>query len=337
MYLCDRDIQHLLGEISIQTDNPQLPFESESQLQPCSIDLRLSNVFWLPTRKNRRSPINLRKSKLLEMQPTRYWKKQILTEGESIKLKPGCLLRGRTYEEFTIPQGHAGKIEGRSSLARLGLSVHCTGDFINPGYRGHMPLQLLNCGTNPILVSPYISVCQLILIKLSSPSERIYGHDSLGSKYLNDDGGPSYWWRDKGLAKLNESLRATSIPDDIRDKLYYRMRSQEPDVIERFEKKIESLRLGDYDNPDSFINAFASCERRRQLIDKVIKYFATSLCPILLSASLASLFSSSYSNFHSILWLSTLVSISLVPLGLEMQLGPYFDIENERDDEANDA
>src|SRR5205085_4347843 len=120
----------------------------------------------------------------------------------SIVLKPSEMLLGRTYEIFTIPKDHAGKLEGRSSFARLGLAVHCSADFINPGYRGHMPLQLINFSRSSIRVFPLIPICQLILVRLSSTPTRVYGDRELSSKYMDDDGGPSYWWRDKRIKSL---------------------------------------------------------------------------------------------------------------------------------------
>ncbi len=79
---------------------------------------------------------------------------------------------GRVYEKLHIPERYAGKIEGRSSFARLGLSIHATGDFINPGWSGFMPLQLYNAGEYPIVITPYLPLCQLMLIPLSGLPER---------------------------------------------------------------------------------------------------------------------------------------------------------------------
>ena len=101
-----------------------------------------------------------------------------LHEGDSHTLKPGQIVMGRIYERFRIPPGYAGKIEGRSSFARLGLMVHCTGDFINPGWQGYMPLQLFNAGPYPLRLTPFLDVCQLMLVQLSGESERTYGEPS---------------------------------------------------------------------------------------------------------------------------------------------------------------
>jgi deoxycytidine triphosphate deaminase len=84
------------------------------------------------------------------MVPRRHWRKILLGAGESIKLRPGEMILGRTFEAFSIPRSCAGKLEGRSSFARMGLAIHCSADFINPAWRGRMPLQLTNLGASSI-------------------------------------------------------------------------------------------------------------------------------------------------------------------------------------------
>jgi deoxycytidine triphosphate deaminase len=87
MYLCDRDLRELLPTIRFETQNPEHPFKPDDQIQPCSIDLRLDNVFW---RQRSRAAIDLRRSKLLELSPRRHWKKIILEPGESITIAAEC-------------------------------------------------------------------------------------------------------------------------------------------------------------------------------------------------------------------------------------------------------
>ncbi|MEW6621008.1 MAG: dCTP deaminase [bacterium] len=235
MYLCDKDIYKKLPEINFVANNSENPFVPDDQIQPCSVDLRLDNIFWIP---RKRFTIDLRKTKLLEIEPRRYYKKVILNKGEHITLKPGKLLLGRIYEEFTIPNECAGKISGRSSFARLGIMIHLTGDFINPGYRGHMPLQLINFGNNPIKIFPYIPICQLQLVKVSDLPNRLYGVSELQSKYMNDDGGPSYWWRDKRIKKLQKALGEVNVAISIQESILQIIGKQEPEVIERLEKRL---------------------------------------------------------------------------------------------------
>jgi deoxycytidine triphosphate deaminase len=94
--------------------------------------------------------IDLGRSSIHELDPIRDWKRFEVNEGQFVTLKPGQTIMARVYERFRMPDDCAGKIEGRSSFARLGLAVHCTGDFINPGWEGYMPLQLSNVGPYPL-------------------------------------------------------------------------------------------------------------------------------------------------------------------------------------------
>jgi deoxycytidine triphosphate deaminase len=203
MYLADRDLRTLLPQIDVHVEEGAEAFDPGAQLQPASLDFRLSHVFWKP---QKRFPIDLRKARLLEVQPRRYYKRVQLAFGETITIRPRELLLGRTLEEFAVPNGFAAELTGRSSFARHGLMVSTTGGFINPGWRGRMPLQLVNLSPNAIRLVAGLPICQVRFVKLTDLAERPYGHEDLQSKYVNDDGGPSYWWRDKRIKALHERL-----------------------------------------------------------------------------------------------------------------------------------
>jgi deoxycytidine triphosphate deaminase len=151
MYLVDSQLEALLPELDFDTPDPAHPFLPTEQIQPCSIDLRLDSVFW---RHRRGRPIDLRHARVADLHPRRHWRKIVLSSGQSVRLKPGEMILARTFEQFTIPRGYSGKLEGRSSFARLGISIHCSADFINPGYRGHMPLQIVNNGKSAVILVP---------------------------------------------------------------------------------------------------------------------------------------------------------------------------------------
>jgi deoxycytidine triphosphate deaminase len=233
----------------------------------------------------------LRKAVILQNDPRRYWKKRVLHEGEFITLRPGRLLLGRTYEEFSVPGDCAGKIEGRSSFARLGLNVHCTQDFANPGYRGHMPLQLYDSSPSPIRIFPYIPICQLILIRLSSTPTQLYGIKQLQSKYMNDDGGPSYWWRDDRIKRLQEALRATDISLDIQDR-----------VLQKF---VEAVGQEATEGEEVLLNEFLKSETRKRKRERMFRIASPAVFSILGSASIGSLFVQPFTILHYILWLLT--------------------------------
>lgn len=308
MYLSDKDIIGKLSEMQIEADKSEYPFNPDEQIQPCSIDLRLSNVFWEPMRVK---SIDLRKSRLLDLSPRRYWKKIILQKGECITLKPGKLLLGRVYEKFTIPIGCCGKIEGRSSFARIGLGIHCTQDFINPGWRGHMPLELFNYSPNPIKLFPYIPICQVMLILLSSNPSRVYGMEGLQSKYMDDDGGPSYWWRDKRIKSLQKTFQEVDISISIQERVLNKIGPQEPEIMERFERFVEKTPKSNLENADTLLELFLKAEKRRKLKDQILKGIFYILFPTLGSASVGIYFSRPFTFEHYILW--GLTSISIFP------------------------
>lgn len=305
MYLCDKDIKTRIAEMRIESDALDAPFDPGTQVQPSSIDLRLSNIFWEPIG---RRPIDLRKSYLMELEPRRYWKKRILRLNDCITLKPGQLLLGRTSEEFSMPSGCAGKIEGRSSFARMGLGVHCTGDYINPGYRGRMPLELFNYGPNSIKVFPHIPICQLILIGLSNIPERLYGVAELQSKYMNDDGGPSYWWRDKRIEKLHKLFQTKDVTLGVQEDILKRVGVQEPEVIERFEKVVLGLKEPQKENADSLLDVFTSAEDTLRRRDKCIAGVALALFPLIASATVGSIFIKPFSSTHVVLLILTVLT-----------------------------
>jgi hypothetical protein len=129
--------------------------------------------------------------------------------------------------------GYARKIEGRSSFARLGLTVHCTGDFINPVWDGFMPLRLTNHGTLPIRIAPFFPICQLMIVPLASPPERTYGDEELRSKYVNDDGGPSRWWRDGRIRELQERLAGIPVEEAVQREIAKLLRFEGPTILWR--------------------------------------------------------------------------------------------------------
>jgi deoxycytidine triphosphate deaminase len=306
MYLCDKDIKSRLTEIRFQSDEPNAPFDTGTQIQPSSIDLRLSNIFWEPTRGR---SIDLRKRHLMELEPRRYWKKRMLRHNECITLKPGQLILGRTSEEFSIPKDCAGKIEGRSSFARMGIGVHCTGDYINPGYRGRMPLEIFNFGPNSIKVFPHIPICQLVLIRLSDVPERLYGVAELQSKYMNDDGGPSYWWRDKRIEKLQELFQSKDVTLMVQEDILKRLGIQEPEVIERFEKVVLKLKEPQKENADTLLDVFSHREDALRKLDKCIHGFALALFPLLASVAAGAFLVRPFTDTHFIIWTLTVLTV----------------------------
>jgi dCTP deaminase len=107
---------------------------------------------------------------------------------EPFVLHPGEFVLGATYEVITLPDDIAARLEGKSSLGRLGLLTHSTAGFIDPGFSGHVTLELSNVATLPITLWPGMKIGQLCFFRLSSPAEHPYGSDKYGSRYQGQRG-----------------------------------------------------------------------------------------------------------------------------------------------------
>ena len=184
--LSDRDIRTAIasGQIVIRNNDPesdqQLPFD-ETLIQPASVDVRLAHSF--RTFSNSRvamikatdPPLNL--TELVQIPP-----------GQDFILHPGEFVLASTIEELTLPSNIAARLEGKSSMGRIGLMIHSTAGFIDPGWTGDITLELSNVARIPIALTPRMKIGQLSFIPLSSPCERPYGSPELGSKYQGQSG-----------------------------------------------------------------------------------------------------------------------------------------------------
>ena len=176
MLLSDRDIMAELdaGRVALE------PFES-SMVQPSSIDVRLDRFF--RTFENHRYP----HIDPAEDQPDLT--REVEPEGdEPFILHPGEFVLGSTYEVVTLPDDVAARLEGKSSLGRLGLLTHSTAGFIDPGFSGHVTLELANVANLPIKLWPGMKIGQLCFFRLSSPAEHPYGSEKYGSRYQGQRG-----------------------------------------------------------------------------------------------------------------------------------------------------
>jgi dCTP deaminase len=174
--LSDRDI---LAEIDKKRVGLE-PFEPD-MVQPSSIDVRLDRYFRVL--ENHRYP----HIDPAEAQPdlTRMVEP---TGDEPFILHPGEFVLGSTYEVVSLPDDVAARLEGKSSLGRLGLLTHSTAGFIDPGFSGHVTLELSNVATLPIKLWPGMKIGQLCFFRLSSPSEHPYGSEKYGSRYQGQRG-----------------------------------------------------------------------------------------------------------------------------------------------------
>ncbi|KIQ62951.1 dCTP deaminase [Kitasatospora griseola] len=176
MLLSDNDIRAEIDKGRVVID----PFDP-SMVQPSSIDVRLDRFFRVF--ENHRYP-HIDPS---EEQPdlTRL----VEPEGDdAFILHPGEFVLASTYEVITLPNDVASRLEGKSSLGRLGLLTHSTAGFIDPGFSGHVTLELSNVATLPIKLYPGMKIGQLCLFRLSSPAEHPYGSERYGSRYQGQRG-----------------------------------------------------------------------------------------------------------------------------------------------------
>ncbi|MFD6178210.1 MULTISPECIES: dCTP deaminase [unclassified Isoptericola] len=176
MLLSDRDIRAELDAGRVVLD----PYEA-SMLQPSSIDVRLDRYFRLFD--NHKYPFidpsqeQPELTRLVEVAPD-----------EPFVLHPGEFVLGSTFEAVTLPDDVAARLEGKSSLGRLGLLTHSTAGFIDPGFSGHVTLELSNVATLPITLWPGMKIGQMCFFRLSSPAEHPYGSDAYGSRYQGQRG-----------------------------------------------------------------------------------------------------------------------------------------------------
>ena len=176
MLLSDGDIKKELDSGRVKVE----PFDG-AMLQPSSVDVRLDRFFRV-FENHKYSVIDPAAE-----QPD-LTKAVELKGDEEFILHPGEFVLASTYEVITLPDDVAGRLEGKSSLGRLGLLTHSTAGFIDPGFSGHITLELSNVANLPVKLYPGMKIGQLCLFRLSSPAENPYGSAKYGSRYQNQRG-----------------------------------------------------------------------------------------------------------------------------------------------------
>ncbi|MFN8222837.1 MAG: dCTP deaminase [Gaiellales bacterium] len=184
MVLSDQAIRRLIeaGRIEIDPYDPGL-------MQPSSLDVRVDRLFRVF--RNSRYPyidVKVDQSELTELVE--------VADEEPFILHPGEFVLGSTLERVKLPDDLVARLEGKSSLGRLGLLIHSTAGFIDPGFDGHVTLELSNVANLPITIYPGMKIGQLSFVQMSEPAERPYGSAGMGSKYQGQRGPtPSAYWR----------------------------------------------------------------------------------------------------------------------------------------------
>jgi dCTP deaminase len=151
------------------------PLASDA-IQPSSVDLRLDRLFRV-FKKTDRPHIDVR-------EPSDDCTQLIEAEGDKpFLVRPGEFVLANTLETITVPNDLVARLDGRSSLGRLGLLVHATAGYVDPGFSGKLTLELANAAPLPIAVYCGMKICQISFLRLTTPVDRPYGSPGLGSKY----------------------------------------------------------------------------------------------------------------------------------------------------------
>lgn len=176
MILSDRTLREQIESGRIVVD----PYDP-SCVQPSSIDVKISNLFRV-FRNHTAKLIDVKEdmTNLTELV-------EIADDGVFI-LHPGEFVLGSTAERVAVPDDMVARIDGKSSLGRLGLIIHSTAGFIDPGFDGHITLELTNIATLPITLYPNMKVGQVSFMMMTSPADQPYGSGALGSKYHGQRG-----------------------------------------------------------------------------------------------------------------------------------------------------
>jgi dCTP deaminase len=188
MVLSDATIARLLAEGRIEID----PYD-EALLQPSSVDVRVDRFFRVF--HNNRYPfidVKVEQAELTELVE--------VEEDQPFVLHPGEFVLGSTLERIRLPDDLVARLEGKSSLGRLGLLIHSTAGFIDPGWDGHVTLELSNVANLPITIYPGMKIGQVSFMQMTEPATTPYGSASIGSKYKGQRGPTAsrYWQNFEG-------------------------------------------------------------------------------------------------------------------------------------------
>lgn len=176
MIFSDRHIKEAIGAGRIVID----PFE-ERFVQPSSVDLRVDRSFRVF--ENHRHPL------IDPRHPQEDLTSLVeVEEGESFVLHPGEFVLGSTFERVRLADDIVARLEGKSSLGRLGLLIHSTAGFVDPGFDGYLTLELSNVANLPIAIFPGMRIGQVSFYAMTGPAEHPYGSRAAGSKYQGQRG-----------------------------------------------------------------------------------------------------------------------------------------------------
>lgn len=173
--LSDKTIKEYLEEGKIVIDL----LKDEQQIQPSSVDMRLGDEF--KVFKVIRKPYIDPKD---EEDIAEYMESSTVPEGEAFIIHPNEFALATTQEYVKVPDDLVARVEGRSSMGRLGVTMHVTAGYVDPGFEGRITLEISNIGAMPVALYPGQRVCQLVFETMTTPAELPYGHPKRNSKYM---------------------------------------------------------------------------------------------------------------------------------------------------------
>ncbi|MFB6204596.1 MAG: dCTP deaminase [Candidatus Nanohaloarchaea archaeon] len=180
--LSDRELEKLINDKdAVYTEKgPDIDFDL--QLGPSSLDLRLGYEFGV---------LNTRKLEKIDTRSMERYQDFIQTERhepeEGVVIHPGEFVLGSTLEKVNVPSNLVARVEGRSSYGRLGIIVHATAGYIDPGFEGQITLEMQNLGNAPVKLYPEDRVCQVVFETMTSEAEEPYG-EKTDAKYMGQEG-----------------------------------------------------------------------------------------------------------------------------------------------------
>jgi dCTP deaminase len=174
--LSDGDIKKHIEEGLILIDPLEDP---ERQIQPSSVDLRIGSEF-KGFKIIRKPCIDPKDKSDIES----YMESFHITDKEPFIIHPGEFALATTFERVKLPDNLVARVEGRSSMGRLGITMHVTAGYIDPGFCGKITLEISNIGKMPVALYPGQRVCQIVFETMTSPAEKPYGHPDRDSKYM---------------------------------------------------------------------------------------------------------------------------------------------------------
>jgi len=178
LVLSDRSIREEIARGRLVID----PLE-DGCIQPSSVDLHLDRIF-------RVFRVGVLPRPYLDVShPMEGFTELVeMPDEQAFIIQPGEFVLAGTTETITLPDDIVARVDGKSSLGRLGLLIHATAGFVDPGWTGKLTLELSNVAKMPIAIYPGMRICQISFLRLTTPAERLYGSPELGSKYQGQQG-----------------------------------------------------------------------------------------------------------------------------------------------------